>query len=328
MPITIADGPNLLAQRMGITEPGSPPVLLNHPVQGTVAIDGWKSVLFGLPFLVAGIGIVCAALNIISVHGRKNAPDWLIGLIGGFFFSAGAFLIIHGMRGAARRAVYLRESAEHPGEPWLVDYHWHREGIAFSAFNTMLGRFVAALGWNAFLIPFFWVGLNVPGMGRVFLVFASLFALIGLVFWGRWLQMLGELFRYGNTFFVYDEFPYFLGQTLHARLRAPHHISSLDELTFTLRCVQEKYVTTGTGQNRTTRVVCFELYQEALTLSRDQFTGLAGGDIPVEFKVPANQPSTLLAPAPPTYWEIQAQGKAHRGADFEAYFLVPVYNRS
>ena len=70
MPITIADGPNLLAQRMGITEPGSPPVLLNHPVQSTVAIDGWKSVLFGLPFLVAGIGIVCAALNIISVHGR------------------------------------------------------------------------------------------------------------------------------------------------------------------------------------------------------------------------------------------------------------------
>jgi hypothetical protein len=211
---------------MGITEPGSPPVLPNHPVQSTVAIDGWKSVLFGLPFLVAGIGIVCA--------------DWLIGLIGGFFFSAGAFLIIHGMGGAARRAVYLREAAEHPGEPWLVDHHWHREGIAFSAFNTMLGRFVAALGWKAFLIPFFWVGLNVPGMGRVFLVFASLVALIGLVFWGRWLQMVGELFRYGNTFFVYDEFPYFLGQTLRARLRAPQHTFSLDELTFTLRCVQEK----------------------------------------------------------------------------------------
>jgi hypothetical protein len=199
MPTIISAGPNLLAQHKSITEPGSPPVLLNHPVQSTVAIDGWKSVLFGLPFLVASIGIVCAALNIISVHGRKNAPDWLIGLIGGFFFSAGAFLIIHGMRGAARRAVYLREAAEHPGEPWLVDHHWHREGIAFSAFNTMLGRFVAALGWNAFLIPFFWVGLNVPGMERVFLVFASLFALIGLVFWGRWLQMLGELFRYGNT---------------------------------------------------------------------------------------------------------------------------------
>jgi hypothetical protein len=326
MPINVSDGPNLLAQRMGITQPGSPPVLLNHPVQSTVAIDGWKSVFFGLPFLLAGIGTVCAALDII--HARKNAPGWLVGLIGSFFFSAGAFLIIHGLRGAARHAVYQREAAEHPGEPWLVDHHWHREGIAFSAFNAMLGRFVAALAWNAFLIPFFWVGLNVRGTGRVFLVFATIFALIGLVFWGRWLQMLGELFRYGNTFLVYDEFPYFLGQTFRARLRAPHHVSALDELTFTLRCVQEKYVTTGSGRDRTTRVMCFELYQDAFTLSRDQLTGLAGGDIPVILKLPSNQASTFLAAAPPTYWEIQAQGKANRGANFEAYFLVPVYNRS
>jgi hypothetical protein len=325
MPITVSDGPNLLAQRLGITQPGSPPVLPNHPVQSTVAINGWKSVLFGLPFLLASVGVICAALNM--VHGQKNAPDWLIGLIGGFFFSVGAFLIIHGLRGAARHAAYQREATEHPGEPWLADHHWHREGIAFSAFNVMLGRFLAALGWNAFLIPFFWVGLNVRGMGRVFLVFATLFALIGLVLWGRWLQMLGELFRYGNTFFVYDEFPYFLGQTFRARLRAPHHVYALDELTFTLRCIQEKYVTTGSGQNRTTRVMCFELYKDALTLSRDQLTGLAGGDIPVMFKLPSDQPSTFLAAAPPTYWEIQAQGKAHGGADFEAYFLAPVYNR-
>ena len=326
MPIAISDGPNLLAQRMGITQPGSPPVLLNHPVQSSVAIDGWKSVLFGLPFLLAGVGILSAALNIVQT--RKNAPGWLVGLIGGFFFSAGAFLIIHGLRGAGRHAACQREAAEHPGEPWLADHHWHPEGIAFSACNAMLGRFVTALAWNAFLIPFFWVGLNVPGMGRIFLVLASLFALIGLVFWGRWLQMVGELFRYGNTSLAYDEFPYFLGLTLRARLRPPHHTSALDQLTFTLRCVQEKYVTTGSGQNRTTRVVCFELYQDALTLSRDQLTGLAGGDIAVMFKLPANQSPTFLASAPPTYWEIQAQGKAHGGADFDAYFLVPVYNRS
>jgi hypothetical protein len=71
-----------------------------------------------------------------------------------------------------------------------------------------------------------------------------------------------------------------------------------------------------------------ELYQDAFSLSRDQLTGLAGGEIPVEFKLPANQPPTVLAAAPPTYWEIQAQGKVHGGADFEAYFLIPVYDRS
>src|SRR5260370_4327094 len=138
MPIAIPDGTNLLAQRAGITRPGSPPGLLNHPVQSTVAIDGWKSVLFGLPFLLAGVGIVCAALNI--VHGSKNAPDWLIGLIGSFFFSAGALLIVHGLRGAACQGVYQPQAAEHPGEPLRVDPHLRPRGDPFLALNALHAR--------------------------------------------------------------------------------------------------------------------------------------------------------------------------------------------
>ena len=323
MAITISQGPDLIAQRFG-GEPGSPPVLLNHPTQSAIAIDGWKSVLFGLPFLVAGVGIALASLDMVKTS--KHAPNWLIGLIGSFFSLAGAFLIIHGLRGAARKAASQREAAEHPGEHWLSDHHWHRAGIGFSAFKAVVQRFIAALIWNAFLLPFFWVGLNVRGMGRIFLVFASLFALIGLIFWGRCLQMLGELFRYGNSFLNYDDSPYFLGQSLRARLRIPHHVSALDNLMLTLRCVQEKYVTTGTGNNRNTQVVCYELYKDTATFSRDQLTGLAGGDIPIDFPLPENQHSTSLADAPPIYWEIQAQGIA-RGADYDAYFLVPVYKR-
>jgi hypothetical protein len=322
---SISEGANVLAQRLGIMEPGSSPVLLNHPAQSAAPIDGWKSVFFGMPFLFVGVGIVFASLNLISA--RKNAPNWLIGIIGVFFFTAGAFLIVHGLRGAARKAAHQREADEHPDQPWLADYHWHRQGMAFSAFQAMLARFVAALIWSAFLIPFLWVGLHQPGIGRIFLIFASLFALIGLLFWGRWLQMLGELFRYGNSFLSYDDFPYFLGQGLRARLRAPRQISALDKLMCTLRCVQEKYVTSGTGNQRSTSVVCFELYKDVLTFSRDQLTGLAGGDIPLAFCLPANQCTTLLAEVPSTYWEIAAKGTA-RGADYEAHFLVPVYNRS
>lgn len=323
MTTTFTQTPSLLEQRLG-GGPGMPPVLLNHPTQSGAPIDGWKSVLFGLPFLLAGLAIECAALNLLP--GRKNAPDWLIGLIGAFFFLAGAFLIVHGLRGAARQAEYERESSARPGEPWLCDHHWHREGVGFSAFNSMLQRLVAALVWNAFLIPFFWVGLNQRGVGRVFLVFASLFALFGLVFWARWIQMLADLVRYGNSFLYYDEFPYFLGQTLRVRLRAPRHVASTDELALTLRCLQEKYVTTGSGNNRSTQVVCYELYKDATTFSSTQLAACAGGDIPVEFHLPADQYATALAETPPTYWEVEARGKA-RGADYEAFFLVPVYKR-
>ena len=98
-------------------------------------------------------------------------------------------------------------------------------------------------------------------------------------------------------------------------------------MALTLRCVQEKYVTTGNGNNRRTQVVCYELYRDAVTLSQTQLAAAyAGCDIPVEFRLPRNRPPTTLVATPPTYWEMEARGKA-RGVDHEAYFLVPVYQR-
>ena len=156
---------------------------------------------------------------------------------------------------------------------------------------------------------------------------ASFFTFIGLVFWARWIQMLVDLFRNGNSFLSYDEFPYFLGQTLRVRFRAPFDVSRMNQLALTLRCVQEKYVTTGSGNNRRTQVVCYELYRDAVTFSQTQLaTADAACDIPVEFRLPQDQPPTTLADTPRTYGEIEARGKA-RSADYEAYFLVPVYKR-
>ena len=324
MTTTSPSTPSLIEQRLG-GGPGMPPVLANHPAQSVTTIDGWKSVLFGLPFLLAGIAIECAALNMLP--GRKNAPDWLIGLIGAFFFSGGAFLVVHGLRGAARKAEYERESGARPGELWLADHHWHREGAAFSAFGSMLQRLMAALVWNVFLVPFFWVGLNQRGLGRMFLVVASIFALIGIVFWARWIHMLADFFRYGGSFLSYDEFPYFLGQKLRVRLRASRHVASMNQLALTLRCVQEKYVTTGSGNERRSQVVCYELYKDVVTLAQTQLaSAYAGCDMPVEFRLPEDQPPTTLVQTPPTYWEIEARGKAG-GVEYEAYFLVPVYRR-
>lgn len=325
MTVTLNPNAERMRQEMFGGAPGEPPVLQNHPTQSATAIDGWKSVLFGLPFLLAGVFIECAALNII--RGQKHAPDWVIGLIGSFFFLAGAFLTVHGLRGVARKAAHDRLAAAQPGQPWLADYRWQREGISFSAFNEMLRRMIAAIAWNAFLIPFFWIGLNQRGMTRLFLVFASLFAFIGLFFWVRWAQMLGDLLRYGNSFLAFDSFPYFLGTPFTARLRAPRNLQVVEELTVTLRCVQEKYVTRGAGDNRSTQVVCYELYKDLAAFTREPLAGAASSYLPICFRLPENRPPTCLSDTPPIYWEIEVLGKA-RGADYEAYFLLPVYKSS
>lgn len=299
-------------------------VLPNHRTQSATTINGWSSAFFSLPFLAVGIAIGLVALN--KFHANKQSPNWLIGIIGGMFFFGGLFFFVHGLRGVIRKHIYQREAAQHPSDLWLCDHHWHRDGVSFSAFDDMLKRLLAALMWTVFLAPFAWVGLNVRGAWP-FLVAVAIFGVLGLIFWFRWAQMLLDLLRYGNSFLAYDEFPYGLGSTLRARLRSPHHVSDIDELTVTLRCVQEQYVTTGTGRDRTTNVVCYELYSDVATYDRDRLAGLAGNDIPVEFRVPADQPTTNLTATPPIYWEIEANGKS-KGVDYEAVFLVPIYKVS
>lgn len=300
---------------------GGGSVLQNHPTRSATTIDGWKSVLFGLPFLAAGVFIGFVANG--SISGQKEAPDWLIWIMAGMFFSAGAFLAIHGVRGAIRKARYLRAAALNPGQPWLYDFHWSQEGIKFSAFDAMLGRLVAALIWSIFLVPFFWIGLAHRG-AWLFTVVASIFALVGLIFWYRWAQMLADLIFHGNSYLSYDSFPYFLGGNFRARLRAPNHLAAVGELKLTLRCVQEKYVTSGTGEDRTSQVVCYELCSQVTTIPSERLAGYAGAEIPMEFRLPADQPTTNLAATPPTYWEIEARGESGV-VSYEAYFLVPVY---
>ncbi len=325
MAITLTTGssPDIMQRILG-SGPGMPPALPNHPTQSATAIDGGKSVLFGLPFLLAGIFIAAVGFNYIQA--RKHAPDWVILICGGMFFSAGLFLVLHGIRGMIREARGRREAAQFPVQPWRSDFHWHKEGATFSAFNAMLGRLLAAMVWNAILVPFFWIGLTQRGTW-IFAIFAGLFALVGLTFWVRWVQMLGDLLRYGNSFQAFDEFPYFLGGTRRVRLRAPHHFAAIDTLSLTLRCVQERYVTTGTDNNRSTQVVCYELYKDVTKLDHDRLANFEDADIPIECQLHADKQPIVLADAPPTYWEIEARGQA-KGADYEAYFLVPVYKPS
>jgi hypothetical protein len=302
-------------------DPQGHPVLPNHRSQSATTINGWSSVLFGVPFMVAGFVIGLFVLD--RFPAQRHAPEWLIGLVAAMFFFSGTFFTAHGIRGVTRKATYRREAAQRPSEPWLYDFHWRREGIVSSVFDDMLERLLAAMVWTIFLVPFAWVGMNVHGAWP-FLVAVGIFGSLGLLLWFRWAQMLLDLLRYGSSFLSYESLPFALGGTLRARLRSPRHLSGIDQLSFTLRCVQEQYVTTGIGSDRSRRVVCYEIYKDVMTYDCDRLTGLAGNDIPVEFRLPIDQPPTNLTATPPIYWEIEAKGKA-QGVDYEAAFLVPVY---
>jgi hypothetical protein len=297
-------------------DPEGHPSLPNHPTQSATTIHAWSAAFFGIPFLVAGLAIGLAALDRLPEH--PHASDWLLGLVAGVFFFGGTFFTVHGIRGVMHKAADRCEAAECRSEPWLYDFPWRRDGIASSSFDDMLSRLLAAMVWTTFLVPFAWVGMNLRGAWP-FLAASGIFGVLGLIFWLRWAQGLLDVLRYGNSFLTYESFPFALGGTLRARLRSPRNVSAIHQLT--LRCVRERYVTTGSGQDRLTRVVCYEIYKDVTTCEGDR---LAGNDVPMEFHLPTDQPATHLAAAPPTYWEIEAKGRAS-SVEYKAVFLIPVY---
>src|SRR5258708_12708739 len=68
------------------------PILENHPTQSATAIDGWRSAVFGVPFLAAGVWTTLAALGFVS--GRKHAPDCVIPTFRPLFFFLAPFFPI------------------------------------------------------------------------------------------------------------------------------------------------------------------------------------------------------------------------------------------
>src|SRR5262249_23981222 len=276
---------------------GAQVTLRDHPTRSAVPIDGWPAALFGVPFFAGGLWVILAAAGVIKTF--ESAPAWLIAEVGFLFFSVGLFVSGHGLRGVIAKARLTRAIAQRPGQPWLYDFPWRQEGITYSAVKTMLGRLLAALFWSGMLVTPFWMGLNGIRGAWILLTFSLFFALLGLIFWWRWAVMLTRLLRYGWSFLGYDSFPYVLGGTLRGRLGAPRHIADFGSLTVILRCVQEQYGTTGTGEDRSSIVVCHERYKDVVTFGREHLVALAGGEIPIEFRLPADQPSTSLISTPP-----------------------------
>src|SRR6202158_1720655 len=139
--------------------PGAKPaaILEDHPTQSATAIDGWRSALFGIPFLAVGVFVSLVAHGFLS--GRKHAPDWVIGVLGAMFFFGGLFFLIHGLLGAGRQSRYLSAAVQRPSQPWLYDFHWSQEGIASRPSTPCFDACLAPFFWPGCLFPSFCIGL-------------------------------------------------------------------------------------------------------------------------------------------------------------------------
>ena len=305
--------------------PAAGMALSNRTSRSATTIQGWPAVVAGSIATVAGVGFAALVMDVIGpgVAQTGDFPRWILAMMGGLFALAGLSSTIHGIRCMARRARVRRLRAAHPGEPWLWDHAWN-DRVAFDDTTARARQFfVASVFFFLFLMPFHWIGFFVPKAGFPFAVVALLFDVIAIGL----LATSGYLFlrrlKYGRAVAALGQFPFRRGSTLDLHVQVPRALPQHAVPAATLRCIQERYVTTGTGKNKHLTVECREIYRDTAQVD---VVASSGGQraIRVRFEIPADAPATDLSSRPCRYWELDVEAPTD-GVDYAARFLVPVY---
>lgn len=301
--------------------------LRRSPNRSGTPVHGWPAILFGLPFLMAGgIAIFLSMTPQYLGNAASKAPMWILGAFGLIFALVGLSLIWHGIKGL-RRASRAREiAARYPGQPWLADYAWDQRGCVDDTHRKVRRAFAAAVFLTVFLIPFNYIFFVQEGVPWFAMGVIGLFDVIAGLIWGSAVYLLIRQLKFGRSRVRFDRFPFFLGEPMTVHLCPGGHFFGATDATASLRCIEEAYEQRGTGNNRGTTVVCYQLYHDEQPL-----TGLVDyrpgqPDPPITFPLPSGDLSTVLSERPPRYWELTIHVDMP-GVDYDVTFLLPIYTR-
>ncbi|HEX8848023.1 MAG TPA: hypothetical protein VF761_00655 [Gemmatimonadaceae bacterium] len=298
--------------------PSSAVELRSASPRSAFAMAGWPAVLFGGVFVVAGTFIV--ARGALGGPEGMNSPRWVVGAAGMIFLLAGLWVSGNGAADVLRTRNVARRAAAMPREPWAWDYEWRRDGIESESRHDIARAFGIVVFIAVFSLPFHWIGFFAPRAPRAFAVGAVLMDVALLWLIARAVRLVLMRRRYGRSWLRFARFPFRAGDRVELSLDSFGALSLVPSLQATLRCVQERYETRGTGKNRSTQVVCYALWSASATVEKDR-----KGFFDFGFDIPAGAPSSALRERPARYWELVLASGDVPGVDYEARFLVPIY---
>lgn len=298
---------------------GAAPVRVRRPVPlNSVPLRPALRLLFAVPFLAAGAFVGYAGVRLLRGESvpEAHAPWWVLLAVGVLFGGAGTWLAAGGVRELLARVTARRRRATLPGQPWLVDYAWERDGGRDRAPGELKPAATMAAAFATFAAIFSWAGFS--GAGGFAFRLAAVLLLAGTVaFTANAARLAWRALRWGRSRLRFADFPVAPGRTATLILDDLAPAARAVPMRATLRCIQERWETRRTGRNRHEMQVA----QWALWESRCE---VPAGARTVEFMLPPDAPGTSLATRPARYWELELEAEVP-GVDYRALFLVPVY---
>ena len=159
------------------------------------------------------------------------------------------------------------------------------------------------------------------GEGQLMLTFVvGIFDLCLLLVAGTAVYRAVQYIKYGHTRLSFRRFPFHPGDQLNLGLSG----APKDNLNATLRFVEERFETHGTGKNRSRHLVSYEHFGEQFEIP--EIPGAP--EVELSLDLPDNDEwVTELSGTPVRYWELVVES-AQPGVDFRTTFPLPVYRRN
>lgn len=301
-------------------------ILFNKAPMHQPSIGYLGTLLFGIPFLGIGAVVVAQGAGVL-IHKKIDLPSHIIMWIGTIFMGIGVFLLTHGIRCMMRNAKLKRLRSISPSEPWRWDYEWDTRGVTEAKWKTVAKAYFMSLAFAVFMSPFNYVVFVLDKKAPLFAKgIICIFDLITIALLCRAIYLTLQYLKYGSSYLSFDMFPFYPGEELSVRLRSNKQIGILQSLTFTMRYIEEVLESHGSGKDRSTRTVCYQLYADTRRLEDGEISAIMWSEIPIQFILPQEELTTHMSDSPSRYWEMAVHG-ASPGIDYTATFPLPVYRR-
>jgi hypothetical protein len=208
--------------------------------------------LFSLPFIGAGVYFALVGFEQVPPPpGKINSPLWVIGYIGIAFAMAGLMVLAHALRGMRHHARRKRVTELFPDRPWVSDYPWDQNGIDSRLGARALHSIFGTTLFCIFLAPFHWWAWMSGHGGFMVGLITGLFEFLAVFVVWSGIRHVIQWLKYGRMRLRFREFPYRPG----GRLDLEFSPNSFDHLRATLRFIEERVETSGSGENRSSRIV-------------------------------------------------------------------------
>lgn len=278
---------------------------------------------FGLPFVGIGINLAMIGTGRLKVEPSTVHVSYeILTLVGGTFAFAGLICWSLAVRQLMVISRHKAIKAAHYCEA-TTDYPWDRRKYTPGRWASALNGFVGSMFVAAITTILVYLELKTASLPWWVNIITVVFA-----FYTLWLccdtaVKVRKAIKFGSSCIVFDSFPYRLNKPVTIKWQPPVGLTHANTGSFTLRCVEEDYVTTGRGEDSSTSFVHRELWRGTWLLNQPH-PFYPGETDNFRYEAPSTLPSTKLSADKPVFWEFEIKLKTS-GPDFVETYLVPIY---